>query len=118
VISGGVFDPARLLSQPSAHYLDPARTRIIPLQDVAVDAGTCGTFGPIPAEPASQDVIVVSRNGKFFFVRRHNVQEFPGVRVEPECELKSLRVTGHGGDGVVNIQSPTEFVATIGHLTF
>lgn len=118
VVSGGVFDPSRLLAGVGAHYLDPSRTRVVPLQDVIINAGACGTMRPQPDSPGSQDVIVYLRAGKSFLLYRHSVPEFPGVRVEPECELTTLSVSGRGPEGELAISSPSEFAATIGHLTF
>lgn len=121
VVSGGIFDPSRLLMQPlTAHYLDSTRTRMTLLDDVTVDAGACGPYEPLAAAPASQDIIVFQQTGtgKYFLVYRHEVPEFPGVRAEPACELSSLSVNGRGPLGPLTIASPSQFVSTIGHLTF
>jgi hypothetical protein len=117
VISGGVFDPARLLSGVGAHYLDPMRTTLHPLEDVVVDAGACGTFRSSRGAPPSQDLIAYQRGGKNFILRRHRTPDFPGVRLEDECAVSSLTVTALGTPGL-QIPSFSEFVGRVGHLTF
>jgi REP element-mobilizing transposase RayT len=117
VISGGVFDPARLLSGVGAHYLDPMRTTLHPLEDVVVDAGACGTFRSSRGAPPSQDLIAYQRGGKNFILRRHRTSDFPGVRLEDECAVSSLTVTALGTPGL-QIPSFSEFVGRVGHLTF
>ena len=117
-ISGGYFDAARLFAPLRAHYLDATLREIFPLADVAVNAGDCGSFSSVQDRPASQDLIVYERDNKYFVLWRHDVQEFPGVRVEPPCETARLTLEATGPDGPVTFRSPEAFVEAIGHLTF
>ncbi len=118
-LSGGVFDPARLLTLPQMHYLTPDRSRMVAITSPKLDAGSCGVHLPID-DTASRDFLVYRRDGKYFLLRRHDdLRVSPlGVIVEDPCELTTLAFTAVTADGPLNITSPQAFVQTIGHLTF
>lgn len=117
-ITGGVFDPARLLFPMVMHYLDPARRQLTALSDATLNAGTCGTYRPFNDSRGFQDFIVYQQEGQYYLLRRHRVSDFPGIRVEDPCELSTLTFTGQTANGPVVVNSPADFVGRIGHLTF
>ena len=112
VESGGFFDPARLIVPWQAHYLDPERTTVTPLIEAEL-ATNCQTFS------GRRDVVVYEEGNRYYMVVRHDdPQRAPFVRVEPPCELSSLRFDYRTNQGRFNIDSPKAFVAVVGHLTF
>ena len=119
-VSGGLFDPARLLAfrQTEPHYLDVTRTQLYRLNSVSLQTGQCGTYESVVGNAVTQDMIVYEKDGRYFLLRRHDVRVFPGVSVEPPCEVSDLTLFAEGSSGNLLITSAAEFVATIGHLTF
>lgn len=116
--SGGYFDPAKLIASLGPHYLDASFGKVVPLTDVTVNAGSCGVFSSVSSRSPLQDLIVYESENQYFVLRRHDVQEFPGVRLEPPCAITTLTLEAVGPDGRVKIESPQHFVESIGHLTF
>jgi hypothetical protein len=117
-LGGGVFDPARLLALRTVHWVDTARAAKTLVTGLVIDAGPCGTFKTLPSAPASQDVLVYQDATGYALVYRHDVGDFPGVRVEPPCHLNTLTLTAATSSGTITIGSPQEFVRQIGYVTF
>jgi hypothetical protein len=117
-LSGGVFDPARLIAPASMHYLDSTRQHLVSIADASLDGGACGVYAPFKDARGYQDFIVYQQSARFFLLRRHHVTQFPGVRVEDPCELSSLKFTAQTAAGPLSLNSPLEFSQRIGHLTF
>lgn len=120
VASGGAFDPARLLANVGAHYVDPPRRTITTIKDVDIrtNGASCPSLKPNAARPASQDVIVYNSGGKYFLLHRSEFDAYPNVGIAAPCEITQLTMTGVTPAGAVTIGSPADFVARIGQLTF
>ena len=117
VFSGGFFDPSRLIAPAQPHYLNRDRSEVIGLANVSLQTN-CGDFPTIPGSPPSRDAFVYSDEGKYFLVVRHDDQQFPGIRIEPPCQLSSFRFSAETADSQLELSSPGAFTDLISHLTF
>ena len=116
-IGGGTFDPARLIANPGAHYLDPQRRNITAITALDLDADRCGRLTLSPGAPTS-DAMVYKDGAKYFLLIRQQLNGFAGVQVIPPCELTTLRGSLTTAAGPIPITDASSFVSRIGHLTY
>lgn len=116
--SAGVFDPARLMLKPKAHFLNAQRSIVVPIVGAASLATNCGTFTLDPAQPGTHDFVVYVDNGSHKLLRRESQINFPFAHRPPPCVLTSLTFSAMTTGGLVSLSSPQDFITNIGHLTF
>jgi hypothetical protein len=117
VVGSGIFDPARLLANVGAHYLNQQRTKLTEITVKDLLAEGCGRFTPKDGWP--QDFIVgTNDHGQHRLVRRYEVEGEMQPRIDV-CEPSALVLNATHADGTpVLVNSLETFKKVIGLLTF
>jgi hypothetical protein len=116
--SAGVFDPARLLLKPFAHYLNASRTAVVPITGDATLTTNCGVFTLDQSKPGTQDFVVYHDGTTHRLLRRQALATFPFISTFDPCPITSLSFSAMTPSGSVAVASASAFAEQIGHLTF
>jgi hypothetical protein len=118
VLSGGLFDPAQLVANPSLHYVDAVRNVLVPLRSAEI-LTDCGLYRTSDPARAVQDMRVYATDAGFQLIRRETTAEHPYTRVHSPCALATLRatLTPIVGSPLV-IDSPAQFANEIAFISF